>query len=87
MKNILVIIFISFLFSISQAIAKICVSEEEMFDKGLISYLEVATKVTICAQNIESYDYEVFFNFLIKYKNINDNSDENLDLFFKKLWK
>ena len=65
MKNILVIIVISFLFSISQAIAKICVSEEEMFDMGLISYLEVATKVNnICAQNIESYDYEVFFNFI-----------------------
>ena len=85
MKKILVIIVISFLFSISQVIAKICVSDEEIFDMGLISYLEVATKVNnICAQNVESYDYEVFFNFLIKYKNINNNSDENLDLFFKK---
>ena len=84
MKKTLIILVL-FLFSIGQVSAKVCVSEEELFDMGLVAYLEVATKLSNrCVQNAENYDYEVFRNFLIKYKDINHQSDENLDALFQQ---
>ena len=84
MKKTLIILVL-FLFSIGQVSAKVCVSEEELFDMGLVAYLEVATKLSNrCVQNAENYDYEVFRNYLIKYKDINHQSDENLDALFQQ---
>ena len=84
MKTFL-IFFVLFIFSIGQVSAKVCVSEEELFDMGLVAYLEVATKLSNrCVQNAENYDYEVFRNYLIKYRDINHQSDENLDALFQQ---